>query len=64
MQKYAEQAPWGMAQNAFCSATVWSQLPSDARRALQQPSDIEKLQVDTLTMGIEGWIFMQQSSIK
>lgn len=64
MQKYAEWAPRGMTQNAFCSATVWSQFPSDTRRVLQQPSDTEKLQLDTLNMGIEGWIFMQQSSIK
>lgn len=40
MQEYAEWAPrgGGEAQNAFCSATVWSQLPGDTRRALQQPS--------------------------
>lgn len=30
------------AQNAFCSATVWSQLPGDTRRALQQLSAAEK----------------------
>lgn len=32
MQEYAEWAPRGTTQNAFCSATVWSQLPSDIRQ--------------------------------
>lgn len=33
MQKYAEWAPRGTVQNAFCRATVWSRLPSGARYA-------------------------------
>lgn len=41
-------------QNAFSTATVWSQLPGDGRHALQQLSATEKLQLDTLNMGIEG----------
>lgn len=64
MQQYAERAPRGTPRNTFCSATVWSQLPSDTRHALRQPSATEKLRLDTLNMGIGGWILMQRSSIK